>query len=415
MTVRDARNTPLSGADGAAAERFERALAAFQCWRTSAAGLAEATVDDAPRFTMGWVLRCWLALCGRDPAGARIAAPWHARALAGPANDRERAHLHAIGAVIADDYERALDVLGGLLARDPYDVLALQVAHALDYLGSDATIMHERVASVASAWRSGMPGHHAVLAMLAFAQEEVGRYDEAEDTALRALALEPNDARAHHALAHVYEMTARPRAGIRLMGDRMAHWAGGTTVATHCWWHLALFHLERGDARHALTLYDRRVRGAGPALLSDLIDASALLWRLALRGADVGPRWQPLAADWEARIGDRFCTFTDLHAMMAFVGAGDERAIARMLADLERGQSTGSRHAATTRRIGLPACRALAAFGRGDYAAAIAGLGALPVVARRLGGSHAQRDVLNLTLLEAVERLRGRPGWKHAA
>jgi tetratricopeptide (TPR) repeat protein len=308
MTARDHRNSPLTGAGPGALAHFERALASFQCWRADTTTHLDAAIDEAPGFTMAYVLRCWLALCSREPGGALDAAPSHATALALGPNERERAHLAAIGATMADDYARAREILDTLLDRDPHDVLALQVAHAFDYLGGETAVMHARVARVAARWTEAMPGYHAVLAMLAFAQEESGAYERAEQTALRALALNPFDARAHHALAHVYEMTGRPDAGVRLMGDRMAFWAAGTTVATHCWWHLALFHLEQGRTPHVLALYDRRVRGCmrgasasgRPTAVSDLIDASALLWRLALRGVDVGATTPRRSKGWGA-------------------------------------------------------------------------------------------------------------------
>ena len=95
-----------------------------------------------------------------------------------------------------------------------------------------------------------------------------------------------------------------------------------------------------------------------------------------------------------------FCSFNDLHAMLAFVGARDWRRADR----LERGLAAA--RSLPTRLLGLVACRALAAFGRGDDLRAITLLASLPAQAHRLGGSHAQRDVLHLTLQRAVERLR---------
>ncbi|MET0540634.1 MAG: hypothetical protein ABWZ88_02670, partial [Variovorax sp.] len=46
------------------------------------------------------------------------------------------------------------------------------------------------------------------------------------------------------------------------------------------------------------------------------------------------------------------------------------------------------------------------AFGRGNHPLAIAQLASLPVQVHRLGGSHAQRDVLHLTLLQSIEQVR---------
>ena len=190
------------------------------------------------------------------------------------------------------------------------------------------------------------------------------------------------------------------------MGDNVAGWDGDTAVATHCWWHLALFHLQRGDVASALSLYEQRIRTGRPPSVADLIDASALLWRVSLQEGDAGARWSDLAASWAPRLADGFCTFTDLHAMMAFVGARNWDLAARLVYELSKRQFLPTRHGGTTRLIGLPACRALLAFGLGDFVSTIGLLSRLPPIAHRLGGSHAQRDVIHLTLWAAVERSR---------
>jgi hypothetical protein len=218
--------------------------------------------------------------------------------------------------------------------------------------------------------------------------------------------MNPLDARAHHVLAHVFEMTGRAAEGARWMTAHRAIWSADSVAATHCWWHLALFQLASRQTDRALALYDERIRAGGSAEVSDLIDASALLWRVQLEGGEVGRRACDLADAWAPHIDDRFCSFTDLHAMLAFVAARDWRRAKRLERLLAAAQKLPTRHGETTRRLGLPACRALLAFGRGDDALAVSLLATLPPLARRLGGSHAQRDVLHLTLLRAVERIR---------
>jgi hypothetical protein len=151
-------------------------------------------------------------------------------------------------------------------------------------------------------------------------------------------------------------------------------------------------------------LYDTRVRAGRSRDIADLIDAAALLWRVQLRGGDTGTRGAELAAAWAPHIDDAFCSFSDLHAMLAFVGARDWDSARRLELALAAGQSLPTRHGQTTRQLGLPACRALMAFGRGNDSLAITLLASLPALAHRLGGSHAQRDVLDLTLLQAIER-----------
>jgi len=407
----DFRGCAVSGATPVALAAFERALALSQSWRSGAERDVAIALQEAPSFVMAHVLDAYLSLCSRDPARVRCARPALARAAYLPCNSRERRHVAAISAVLRDDYERGKSLLGDLLREHPRDVLALQIAHAIDYCTGDVAHLAGRVTGVLPAWSDSLPGYHAVIAMHAFGIEECGDYEHAEELAHRAIELEPRDARAHHVVAHVFEMTERTEAGIRWMQERTPNWAEHTVVATHCWWHLALFHVAQGQIERALALYDRHLRADRPPVIADMIDATALLWRIELAGGDSGARWRELALAWAPHVQDGFCTFTDLHAMLAFVGARDFQLATALETELVWRQRERTRHAETTRLIGLPACRALIAFGRGDYLSAIELLAALPAIAHRIGGSHAQRDVLNLTLLRAVERIR-RPKFR---
>lgn len=402
----DARGCPLTGASDEALQRYEAALTAFRCWRTGAATLAEAAAREAPAFVMAWLLQAYLRVCSRDPQRVRSARPILSHAVSLQANPFERQHAATIAALLDDDYELAKARLGRLLRSQPRDVLALQVAHALDYLTGDIEGMAERVAAVLPAWSARWPGYGAVLAMHAFGLEERGDYASAEHAAGRALELDARDARAHHVMAHVFEMTGRPAAGLNWLRAHAGEWDGDTMVARHGNWHMALFHLARGDVAAGLELYDRRIAPGASGEIADLIDASALLWRIALNGADVGARWRGLAAAWSPHVDDRFCSFNDIHAMLAFVGACDWSRARRLLDSLAISRAQPTRHGASTRLLGAGACRALLAFGQGNHALAISLLASLPPTAHRLGGSQAQRDILRLTLDRAASRLR---------
>lgn len=406
MTTVDAHGYSISGATPAALEAYERALATFQSWRSGADTHLGLALDEAPGFVMAHALQAYLHLSSRDPGYVRLARPILERAAGLPANDRERLHLAAISAALADHYERAKARWSELLALYPRDALALQVAHAFDYITGDLDRMNDRVAAALPAWSSGLPGYHAVLAMHAFSLEECGHYARAEEAARAALDLNAFDARAHHVMAHVFEMSDRPAAGVRWMNKHFASWGVGTVVSTHCWWHLALFHLSQRQLDHAVALYDQRVRAGHSIEIADMIDASALLWRVQLLGGNTGARWGELADAWTPTVEDGFCSFNDLHAMLSFVGARDWDRARRLELAVERAASLPTRYGETTRLLGIPACRALIAFGRRNDNLAIALLKSLPAHAHRLGGSHAQRDVLNLTLAHAIERMR---------
>lgn len=402
MRRADARGCAVTGASAEGLADFEQALAAGLAWRRGADTHLARALQAAPRFVMAHVLQAWMLLSGRDLRRARAARPvlMHARTL--QANERERLHLAAIAAAVRDDYEASKALLGDLLRRYPRDALALQAVHGFDYVTGDMARMRDRVASVMHAWSRDLPGFHAVLAMRAFSLEECGEYALAEQAANAAIELHPLDARAHHVMAHVFEMTGQADAGARWIGERMQQWGSGTVVATHVWWHLALFQLARGHADRALQVYDEQVRAGRSMEIADLIDAASLLWRLRLAGVDVASRASELAGAWAPHVQDAFCSFSDLHAMLAFVAAGDWEHARQLEAELARAQLRPTRHGESTRLVGLPACRAMVAFGQGVLHRAAALFSRLPAFAHRIGGSHAQRDVLTLTQAQAT-------------
>jgi tetratricopeptide (TPR) repeat protein len=298
------------------------------------------------------------------------------------------------------DYRGARAAYDAILAHDPRDAVALWASQVIDYYLGEPQALRERTAKVLAAWTPDEPGYHAVLAMHAFGLEECGEYEAAERAARQALRLEPTDERALHALVHVFEMQGRPRAGLRAIAAAGRRGA----LSNHLWWHAALLHLQQGRPEAALQVYERSMRlGA----LSDLIDASSLLWRLQLAGVEVSAWFAGVADRWEPHAEDGYCSFNDLHAMMAFVAlrrwASAERVISAMQRRLTR--ASGANYE-MTRMVGLPAARALLAFGQKQFARADALLRGLPPVAHKLGGSHAQRDVLQLTRAAAAGAAR---------
>jgi hypothetical protein len=155
-------------------------------------------------------------------------------------------------------------------------------------------------------------------------------------------------------------------------------------------------------------VYDGRVHHAdSDGVPLEMLDASALLWRLYLDGADTGDRFVVLADAWASRTdAPSWYVFNDLHAVIALAGAG-------RLADAERHVDSLTAYANTsddpsnramTTEIGLPASRAIVRFAQDRYDDVIADLYPIRRAFQHFGGSHAQRDLLQRTLLEAALR-----------
>jgi tetratricopeptide (TPR) repeat protein len=360
-------------------------------------------------MTMAHLLKAWLYLLGTEPAGLAVARQSCDAAARLPANDREKRHLHAAN-LLADgrwhDAGRALEDLSLLY---PHDVLALQAGHQIDFFTGDSRMLRDRILRAAPAWQRGMPGYHAVLSMQAFGLEETGDYAQAETYGRQSVELEPRDGWGWHAVAHVYEMKNQPHKGIAWMEPNAATWAEGSFFAGHNWWHLTLFHLGLGHTDEVLRLYDTAIGGTGSSLILELIDQSALLWRLQLQGVDVGERWTPLAQRWAAAAKPGIYAFNDLHAMMALAASGRLKEQQDLLDAMQEAMENGDDNARFTADVGYAAARAIRAFMDGDHALCTDLLRSVRSRAHRFGGSHAQRDVIDLTLLEAARRAGSRP------
>ena len=374
-------------------ESYERALTSLRLQRGDALALARQARSEAPGFVAAHVLEATLLVASRDVRDIEAAGWAFARVQGLALNRREATHAVALAAAIDGDLAGACRAYDLILDEAPRDFVALWAAQVMDYYLGNAHALRERSGRVLAHWTPALPGYHAVLALHAYALAESGDYAEAEQAALRALELEPADPRAEHALYHVLEMQGRAAEGL---AREPRH------PVNHLFWHRALFQLQLDRPERALAIYDSAMVLES---LADLIDASALLWRLQLAGVDCGGRWHELAARWAGHAEDAYCAFNDIHAMMAFAAARRWDWAARLLAAQERriARAAGANHD-MTRLVGYPAARAIAAFGRGEYRAAETLLRSLPPVAQRIGGSHAQRDVLLLTRAAATAR-----------
>jgi tetratricopeptide (TPR) repeat protein len=320
-------------------------------------------------------------------------------------DDPARRHAAAARAWLEGDPALALERYGGVVIDWPHDILALVVAHALDFRLGRRRMMRDRIAQVLPEWNAANPGYASLLAMYAFALEENGQYRHAERTARRALALDPRLGGAIHVIAHVMEMQGRAHEGLAFLTATQSRWVD-TGFSVHLAWHRALFQLDADAPSSALATYDGQIANGRASDISELADASALLWRLQLRNIEVGERWRRLADRWEVQTLTGARPFYVVHAMIAFVAAGRTAVAARALEALPRPDSDAASSALAEDALALLFCAALLAFSRSDYVACLAWLTGVRQIAHRCGGSLAQCDLIHLTYTEAALRAR---------
>jgi len=412
MAATDSLGLPLSGASDHAAELYRTALDGYHRYGGEPIPLLREAVADSPAFVMPHVLTAYMTLIGSNPR-VRAMGLKAVAALDGLAADaREAGHVAAVRALAKGEIRLAGRILEDVAIACPRDVLALQAGQQADFLTGDARMLRDRIARARPAWSAGMPNYHAILGMHAFGLEETGHYARAEAAGREAIALEPRNGWAQHAVAHVMEMQDRRADGVAWNLSESNAWTGDSFFKIHIWWHTALFHLGLGQTDEALAIYDGPIREEGSTLAYDLVDAAALLWRLHLAGVDVGDRWAALADAYAAQPHGDYA-FDDVHAMMAFTGAGREAEADETLAALAEAAEGPGDNGLMSREVGLPVAQAIRAFGRGEPQTAVERLRSVRNGAGRFGGSHAQRDVLDLTLIAAA-RAAGETGLEAA-
>ena len=401
----DAYGLALGTDQAASADAYDRALALFNSLQLDPLAVMAPALAQDPDFIGGHQLVAAMMLSAIDGQALPMARASLAAAAASRRrpNERERSLQAALTPWAEGDMPAANRLLDRHLIDHPRDLLALQLTHMQDLVLGQTTMLRDRIGRALGAWSPDDAAYGYLLGMHAFGLEECGDYARAEALGQRALALHGNDAWAVHAVAHVYEMQGRVADGIRWLSTDADRWAIDNALAVHNHWHLALMHLSNDDPASALALYDRAIAPGEASMAMDLVDASALLWRLMLRGVDAGDRWQTLAARWDAQADWGFFAFNDLHAMLAFVGAS--------AADLGAKGADGIAAAADRadaapvwRDLAAPVCEALLAFGQGRYARSAALLLPLLPATAPMGGSHAQRSLLFITCAEAARR-----------
>jgi tetratricopeptide (TPR) repeat protein len=362
---------------------------------------AEAAVAADESMVLGHIYRAYLQLYSTTPEGLAAAGEILKPLDEAFMGEREAHHMRAAKHWVEGDWEATTRSLERALLRHPRDLLALKVAQDLYFFLGNRLELRDTAARVLPAWPREQPGWGYVQGIYAFGLEENADYRQAESRARAALDHNPKDVWAVHALAHVFEMEGSQRDGVKFLTASASDWSA-SFFAIHNWWHRGLYHLELGEIDEAIALYDDPIRAGRSTEWLDVVDAAALLWRLSLFGVDVTERAEQLAADIGDLVGSPVYVFNDWHAVMAFGLAGDHARNDLVVAANRHLAAPTNQGAA--QRAGLALLEAFSAFAAGRPDRAIDLLIDIRPRASAVGGSHAQRDVIDLTLIAAAAR-----------
>ena len=373
-----------------------------------------AVIAAAPDFALAQAIRgiSCLLLGRAEMVNVAREALVAARAAAtrGAPTEREMAYVHALDEWLAGSPSAAARRMQGVLATHPRDALAMKMVQAIHFVMGRPVEMRASVEAVMPHW-DDHPARGYLLGCHAFTLEETGDYAGAERAGKLGISLAPQDAWGLHAVAHVYDMTARAADGLAWLEGRESSWAHCNNFRFHVWWHRALMYLDLGQYDAALHLYDSQVRAENTDDYRDISNAASLLSRLELEGVDIGRRWEELADLSENRATDGCLAFADLHYLLSLIGGARDVAAARLVAGMAAARPTESESKKIISHPGLKTAQGLQAFAAGEYSIAWLHLQHAQADLCQIGGSHAQRDVFARITIEAA--LRG--GYVDAA
>lgn len=311
----------------------------------------------------------------------------------------ERILVRALDDAAHISFDRAAETLDEGFADRPVAFLPFKIAQALRFMSGNASGMLKSSSRAIGSLRPDTPAAGFILGCHAFALEEHGRYDEAEETGRRAVLLEPHDSWGLHAVSHVHEMRGATVEGIEWLEQSRRAWSRCNNFSFHMAWHLALLHLEQGDHERVLDIYDEDVRPTQTDDFRDTANAVSLLWRLNQSGVHVGSRWQDLAEVARRRRSDTTLVFASMHNLAALVAIGDYGGARELMDNIEKKAMGGGDQARVAAEVGVPLGRILSGLGS---AADRQMLDQLVRNLPKLGGSNAQRDFFVLALAKTA-------------
>lgn len=399
--LQDRYGNSLSTSSTTARDAYIDGIDRFLAAQSGAEEAFEAAVASDPEFALGQI---GLARVRQGMGqGHDIATPaGRAIALAEGLSEREAAHVNALGLLVSGQGPAAYKAIRAHLLDHPRDALVAQTCTGVfGLIGFSGQPGRE---AEQLAFTTTLAPHYGedwwFLCQHAFSQVEAGQTGPATATIERSMGLNPRNAHGAHIRSHVYYEAGETAAGYGYIADWAKGYDKSGQLHCHISWHIALWALEQGDVETMWRVYDADVApanggtaGAWGPPVNVLTDAAALLYRAGLAGVEVpAARWQAVS-DYAARaFASPAIAFADVHAALAHAMAGNGAAVRKIAAGAKGPAADIVRELA----------EAFAAMAAGNWAEAEAHLARTMSSHERIGGSRAQRDLLEYALLSAL-------------
>ena len=403
--VKNRNGLTITTASPTAAEHYQEGLDLVLSQNYGSEPELRAAIAADDGFAMAHVVLAYILHLQMDVPAARQAAD-SALELSAGISQEERQLARIMHCFTHGKGAEAIALVHEHLDDFPTDTLAMRVAQRLYMLGCFGAGVPDFPNHLMAMMTKVAPANGddwAFLGQYSFAHHETNQPEKAMELATRSLEGNPQNAVACHSVTHSYFEQGDAANGGRWLADWLDGFDRRASYNTHLSWHLALFELAQGRYSQALDLYETHIRpGVQARNLANLADAASLLWRLQVySGETPGKPWDEVRDMATPAADSPGAAFRDCHAALAFAGAGDADATQRLV---DRLTAQGEQGDDLSREMTLPIARGAAAFAAGDYAAAADLMGPTYPMLARIGGSHAQREVFEDTLLETYIR-----------
>jgi tetratricopeptide (TPR) repeat protein len=318
-------------------------------------------------------------------------------------SEREASHIAFFDLLFAGRIDAAIAALYAHLTTWPRDALVVaSAANPNGVIGSSGRIgQKHQIAALMDSLATHYGDDFWFLSYHAMGLSEDGQLAAARAKIEQSLAANPNNAHGAHGFAHVCYESGELEAARNFLSAWLTAYPREGFFHGHLSWHLSLCEIQAGEWTKALRLYRDAIaldrHSGGPQ--QKVSDGAAFLWRSELAGH---PRdaaaWRALYSYANSALPRPGSGLADLHVILAQAVIGDDAALdarARQMEELAReGRYPSGSY--------LPAlARGFAAFEHGDLSAAIEVLAPLAAENERIGGSRAQHDLIEFTLLRA--------------
>lgn len=421
------QNLRMSTTSNECCKLYDAALTQYVKWHDSDTyGGLEKTLEDMTKcdenFVLGSCLKRGLELIGTssEPSGLNYKYQLLEfndliKRVDQNLTKRELKHAQAIQCLYKDDIITACNLWEDILVEYPTDMLAIKFAHdSYFYLGYHSQ-MRDSVARVLPNWNESIPLYGSLYGIYSFGLVQSNYFEQAKAVASKALEMNRSDGWATHSLCHYYEYSTDYNSGIDFLNKTESDWSICNILSSHNYWHLALYHIEKSEHEVAMELYKNHIsNNLSLDRTLDMVDAISLLYRLKLDSCTIPleDEWKEIARVYTSRCDNHAYIFNDSHIAMMLSESGDKEGEHLFDSSLNAylNDDSGAQEISIdffkklNGQLADKIFKAIFLFRSQEFAQVFELLYPIRYEIVKIGGSNAQRDLFQQTLIQAALR-----------